>query len=118
MRHRLVLSHIPFTQIDEAPFDVEQEIYARWVEWLNAHVRPEALLSGHKHQTYVTLPGGARDAYGMTFPTVVGSETAPKEGYFAGCGVILDGEHITVVFNDGDGVKEEIALPPTARPRA
>lgn len=118
VRHRIVLSHIPFTQSFEPPFNIEQDTYGEWTRLLGAHVRPEALLSGHKHQLYITEPGGTRDAYGMTFPTVVGSEVRPAEKYFAGCGLLLDENGLHVVFNDGDGVKEEIALPPTARPRA
>ena len=107
VEHRIVISHVPFTQIDEAPFDIEQDLYDKWVELLNKHIQPELLLSGHIHMAYITEPHGERDAYGMTFPTVVGSEVRAHEPYFAGCGILWQRNGIRVVFNDQTRILKE-----------
>lgn len=110
VKHRIVLSHVPFTQIDEEPFDIEQDTYRNWVKLLNEQIRPEVLLSGHKHQMYITMPNDPRDAYGMTFPTVVGSEPRAKDHYYAGCGIVWQKDQIKIVFNDGDRILKETIL--------
>ena len=103
VRHKIVLSHVPFTQSFAPPFNIEQDTYALWMRLLGEQIKPEALLCGHVHKTYITEPGGERDAYGMAFPTVVGSEARPKE-YFAGCGLLFDTDGLRVVFNDGEKI--------------
>lgn len=110
VEHRIVVSHVPFTQIDRDPFDIEQETYGNWVKLLNEKVDPELLLSGHVHRAYITQPGGERDAYGMTFPTVVGSEVRTKDKYFAGCGILWEKGAIRAVLNDRNEILKEIVL--------
>ena len=110
VEHRVVVSHVPFTQIDHDPFDIEQETYGKWVRLLNEKTKPEVLLSGHVHRAYVTQPNGERDAYGMTFPTVVGSEVRTKDRYFAGCGILLEQSGIRAIFNDRTEILKEISL--------
>ena len=110
VEHRIVVSHVPFTQIDHDPFDIEQEIYGKWVRLLNEQVKPEVLLSGHIHKAYVTQPNGERDAYGMTFPTVVGSEVRTKDNYFAGCGILWEAGTVRTVFNDRNEILKKIEL--------
>ena len=109
VEHRVVISHVPFTQIIDPPFDIEQDLYGGWVKLLNENVKPELLLSGHMHQTYITKPNGEKDAYGMTFPTVVGSQVRTKDLYFVGCGILLEKGTIRIVFNDPNEIlKDEI----------
>ena len=110
VKHRIVLSHVPFTQIDAEPFDIEQSTYTEWVKVLNKQIRPEVLLSGHIHKAYVTNPGDRRDAYGMTFPTVVGSEVRANERYFVGCGIVWQQNETKIVINDSDRILNEITL--------
>ena len=102
VEHRIVISHVPFSEIIRPPFDIEQEIYGGWVKLLNDQVKPELLLSGHIHRAYITNPGDERDSYGMNFTTVVGSEVDSKEPRFIGCGLLWEGGEVTVVFNDRD----------------
>ncbi len=108
--HRIVISHVPFTQIDRDPFNIEQETYGKWTRLLNRSVRPQALLSGHIHRAYITEPGGERDAYRMTFPTVVGSIAHLKEEYFAGCGILFDRDTVRIVINDSNQIINETIL--------
>ena len=109
VEHRVVISHVPFTQISQEPFDIEQDLYAEWVKLLNENVKPEVLLSGHVHWAYITKPKDERDAYGMTFPTVVGSQVRTKDLNFVGCGIIMEKGTIRIVFNDSNEIlKDEI----------
>ena len=108
--HRIVISHVPFTEIDHDPFDIEQDIYGEWVKILNENVKPELLLSGHVHRAYVTKSGEERDAYGMTFPTVVGSEVRTNESYFAGCGILWEKGTVRSVLNDQTEILKETIL--------
>lgn len=110
VEHRVVISHVPFTQNFAEPFDIERETYAKWVRLLNAHIRPGVLLSGHVHQMYIADPNGGRDAYGMTFPAVAGSKVNGKEHYFAGCGIVWENGGIRVVFNDRNEILGERML--------
>ena len=110
VEYRIVLSHIPFTERFSAPFNIEEELYAGWVRRLNETVRPHLLLSGHIHAAYLTLPGQEKDAYGMNFPTVVGSRVNKKEGVFAGCGVIFGGGSVRILFTDADRVLADMTL--------
>ena len=110
VEHRIVVSHVPFTEIDHDPFDIEQETYGKWVRLLGEKIKPEVLLSGHVHRAYITQPNGERDAYGMTFPTVVGSEVRTKDKYFAGCGIVWEKGTVRAVLNDQTQILKEIAL--------
>ena len=110
VEHRLVISHVPFTEISHPPFDIEQELYGTWVKLLNEQIKPELLLSGHVHNAYITNPGDGKDAYGMNFPTVVGSEMIKKELGYTGCGLILEGGEATVVLNDLSEIRSQTVL--------
>lgn len=101
---------MPFTQIERAPFDIEQDTYRRWVQLLNDRIQPEFLLSGHIHQAYITRPGDARDAYGMRFPTVVGFEVRGKDHAFFGCGILWENGTVRVIFNGQETVTEDTVL--------
>ena len=100
VKHRIVIAHNPFTMKFPEPFNIEEELYAEWVDLLNKNVKPTLLLSGHKHYAKVVNPGDADDGYGQSFPTVIGSVKDHKTGYFAGCGLVLDREQISVVVTD------------------
>ena len=100
VKYRLVIAHNPFTMKFPEPFNIEEELYGDWVRLLNESVKPTLLLSGHKHYAKVVNPGDADDGYGQSFPTVIGSVKDHKTGYFAGCGLVLDGEQINVVMTD------------------
>ncbi len=107
VEHRIVISHVPFTRIENPPFDIEQKTYGEWVKLLNEHVQPEVLLSGHLHRMFVTEPGEERDAYGMKFSTVVGSEVRPNESHFSGCGILWEKDCTTVMLNGQEHLIEK-----------
>ena len=93
---------MPFTQKYPYPFNIEEDTYAYWTKVLREEIKPDVLLCGHIHSLYITAPGGEKDAYGQTWPTVVASKPDKKVNYFAGGALIFDSENITAVFCDGE----------------
>lgn len=115
VKHKLIVCHIPFTNIANHPFDIEQELYGEWTRMLRESVKPDLMLYGHEHVTEICPVGGPRDKQGQPCVAIIGSKpTLPKEGReeaFAGCGLVLDGEKIRVIFNHSDGsVLQDITL--------
>lgn len=120
VKYKLVISHVPFSYKLHPPFDIEQEIYTEWCRLLREHVKPDLMLSGHLHATFVSLPGDEKyDSYGQPCPVVVGA--IPKHGdkekgieeSFVGCALTLDAGSCEIVFGDDKGAvsnKEVIVL--------
>ena len=100
---RLVVCHVPFSQVLEAPFDIEQDTYREWCRLLREQVRPHLMLCGHIHDLYVTQPGEGRDHLGQPCPVVVGSRPGPGPDRFIGTEVTLEPDGRAVVeFVDQD----------------
>ena len=105
--HRVVIAHMPFTMKFSPPFNIEEDLYGHWTHLIGERIRPDALISGHTHKLSITRPGGERDAYGQSFPTVVASEPDTKGGKFIGGGFIFEKNGIRVVFTDENGTVAE-----------
>ena len=110
VEHRIVISHIPFSHIQPAPFDIEQDIYREWTRIMHDEIKPELLLYGHLHQIAIHAQGSEFDSYSLQpCPAIVGSKptlpwTHPEEKCeFIGCAITLDGNQKTIVFNDDQG---------------
>ncbi len=69
---KIVLCHVPFAEKSLPPFDIEEDTYREWCRILRESVKPDLMLSGHKHRCYVTLPGEKKDHKGLPCPSVVG----------------------------------------------
>jgi len=110
VEHRIIISHIPFTYINEEPFDIEKELYKEWVILINEHIKPEYMLSGHLHIVDIDKPDSERDSFGMNFPVIVGSKIDFETKYFIGCGLICSKEGTTVIFNDHNKIISEEQL--------
>ena len=100
VKHRMVISHIPFTLIKAHPFDIEQELYNQWVHMIGEHIKPNMLLAGHMHCLKIIRPGDEQDAYGQSFSTVLGATIKKKDPYFAGTGLEMEQGKITVTYTD------------------
>lgn len=98
---RLVIVHSPFTTQFEPPFNIEEELYARWAQLLPEHVRPDVMLCGHMHRMGIYPKGCAFDHLGQPCTVVVGGR--PANGCYAGAGFTFRKDAIDVVFNDSDG---------------
>ena len=73
VKTRLVVSHVPFSERNRAPFDIEEETYTEWCRLLREYVKPDAMICGHVHHAYVTEIGDEFDAFGQPCAVVVGS---------------------------------------------
>lgn len=103
--HKIIVSHVPFTEKFAPPFDIEEELYRYWAKLLRESVKPELMICGHKHCQEISEVGGENDTYGQ--PCVIATGTKPYETdgvrCFAGSGFIFSPDEITVVFNNSEG---------------
>lgn len=98
-RHRIAVCHVPFSMVQDPPFDIEQDVYRDWVRLLN-DMEVELLLCGHMHFARTVRPGDEWDAWGQRFTTVIGSGL--EDGVSAGALVEL-GEGVRAAFYDSKG---------------
>ncbi len=105
IRHRLVISHNAFTHRYQPPFDIEQDIFARWSELLRENVKPDVMICGHAHELNIYHPENTDwNTNGSICPVVIGSKIEKQNPvYFAGCGYIFNDDKIEVVFTDCNG---------------
>ena len=105
--HKIVISHIPFTHINEAPFDIEQELYAEWTHLMREYIKPDLLLYGHYHCNKIVKPGDEFDSQGQPCNAVIGAKPIfDKENgnNFIGCAMtLMENGKKRVVFNDNKG---------------
>ncbi len=100
IKHRIIVSHVPFSYIQKPPFDIEQELYCHWTELVSNEIKPDILLYGHTHTCGVHQPGSDFDAYKLqTCPAIVGSQPNHKEQTFIGCAITLSDGEPEIVFN-------------------
>ena len=108
VKYKLVISHIGFAHMAKFPFDIEREIYSEWTRLMRENVKPDLMLHGHYHQTFISPVGSDFDDLGQPCTAIIGSKPInPKasEGRgFIGCAITLrpDGKK-RVVFNDDKG---------------
>ncbi len=114
VEHCLVIAHNPFTYTMEEPFDIEQPLFGYWTKLLREQVKPQAMLCGHIHATFVSMPGSQWDSLGQPCPVIVGSDILRTDGKRTGCvgtALTLDGDTLTVAFTDQERrVLEETQL--------
>ncbi|MCQ2449298.1 MAG: metallophosphoesterase [Clostridia bacterium] len=101
VKYKMVVCHNPFTYIQEAPFDIEKDVFGKWASLLKTDVKPDVMLSGHIHGMFISRENSEYDHLGQPCTVIVGSDI--KENYHAGCGLVLKGGHIESAFVDSDG---------------
>ena len=101
---RLIVSHVPFAYRLEAPFDIEQERYARWCQKAKIF-QPQLMVTGHLHSCWVEKAGGKHDTYGQPCAVVCASQVKCAEEnrmHVAGA-ITLSGNKLTVRYPDDKG---------------
>lgn len=98
---RLIISHIPFTQTDVPPFDIEQQTYGEWTDLLR-RIEPHLMICGHTHVAQLRMPGCDADHLGQPCPVVIASGFDDKS-YWTGCGFTFAKEKTQLVFTDSNG---------------
>ena len=108
--YKLLLSHVPFAQRYEDPFNPEEELYTEWCRLCREDIKPDLWLAGHKHVAEVSRMGGDRDQFGQPCHCVIGSRPDFKENTFICANVILTPDMAKVIFTNekGETVSEEI----------
>ncbi len=94
------ISHIAPTRTVHVPnpkFEIEKDTYTEWNRELE-RLGVKFLLTGHIHKAELVPPNGGNLPH--NYPLIVGSEQ--KNGYFLGCGMIIDREKAEVFFNDAE----------------
>ena len=97
--HRAVIVHIPFMFRQGDPFDIETEIYSKWLELIEK-TRAEVIIAAHEHRYFILRPGDGRLRLAPPCPVVIGSERG--DGYFGGAGITF-GDGIDVKFTTSKG---------------
>ena len=95
---KLVFAHVPFSRRFPHPFNIEEDIYAHWCRLLKDEVKPDLMITGHIHKYSVDKCGGEMDALGQPCTVVVASAPSTKDHFYAGGGIVFDGDKTTVVF--------------------
>lgn len=103
VKYRLLLSHVPFAQKYEDPFNPEQELYTEWCRLCREHIKPEIWLAGHKHVAKISRVGSELDNFGQPCDCVIGSKPDFTSGSFISAHIVLSPKQDTVIFVDDSG---------------
>ncbi len=111
IKYRLVISHVPFATRFPSPFDIEEDTYREWCRMLKESVKPHLMLSGHTHEAVISEIGSEYDDYGQPCTVLVGSimnnHKNGKDVYYAGMGLNLINDKVTVTFNTESEILSE-----------
>ncbi len=108
VRHRVVLSHDPFSVKYEPPFNIEEELYRRLCALLKQHIAPQLMVCGHIHGLAVLEPGCPADHLGQPCRVVIGtdpSHDAQGRPHYIGTGFFFTNDGISFVFIDEAGTE-------------
>ena len=109
-KRKLVLAHVPFSERFRHPFNIEEDTYTYWCRILKDEMKPDLMVAGHIHKSYISRPGCELDAFGQPCTVIVGSSPNTKARTYAGCGIVFDGDKTTVVFSDENKITYEETL--------
>lgn len=98
---KLVISHTPFTEILEPPFDIENDVYNEWCMLMREHIKPDIMICGHIHALKINEPEGEKDHRGQSCRVVIGSDMK-NSNYFAGCGIEFHKDSAVITFTDSN----------------
>ena len=101
-KHKVVVSHIPFTFMKKEKFYIEREFYADWAKLLKDTVKSEVMICGHEHELEILEPGGERDLLGHPYTVVVGGDIKSQPPtyeiiYYAGTGFVCGEKSVAAV---------------------
>lgn len=102
VKHKLIVSHNPFTYQLDPPFNIEKALYTRWAKLIKEHIVPDLMLCGHLHRTAVVEVGSEMDNLGQPCKMVIGSDVGSSN--HIGCGIVL-GERGNVQIDFFEGTE-------------
>lgn len=109
VKHRLIVSHIPVSYRDrgecknERPFDIENELYTKWVDRVNASVKPELYIAGHLHRSELWATDSEKNARNIRCPVLIaGVPIHGRKRNCCGAAVSCFDDHLEILFTDKD----------------
>ena len=103
VKTKLVISHVPFTEKHNPPFDIEEDTYTIWAKLIKKYIKPNLMICGHTHKNEIRPVGHQRDNFGQPCTVVVGSGKTSAVDYIIGTGFEFKGNKIEVTFTDSEG---------------
>ncbi len=100
---RLIISHTPFTQKRQPPFNIEEERYAEWASLIHENIKPSLMICGHMHKTEIRPIGCETDNLGQPCTVIIGSRPRIKENGFDGSGFVFKNSCAEVIFTSSEG---------------
>ena len=102
VENRIVICHNPFTHTPPPPFDIEIEVFSEWARLLRENVKPQIMMCGHTHKSYVTPVGGDLDHKGQPCPVIVASEVSADGTEYIGGAIEITKDLCNVKFINQD----------------
>lgn len=106
VKYKIIISHNPFSEQLQPPFNIESEIYSEWCKLLKEYVKPNIMMCGHFHRLSVNEIGGHKDHLGQPCRVVVGTKPYrdnEQQKHFIGTGFFFNNGNIDFVFTDDSG---------------
>jgi predicted phosphodiesterase len=100
VKTRLVISHVPFTEKHEEPFDIEEDTYALWAKLIKENIKPDLMICGHTHINEIRPLGHERDNFGQPCTLVVAA--GKKADVITGTGFEFKENEIEVTFTNSN----------------
>ena len=110
VKYRLVISHVPFTTPKKEKFNIETELFGEWSRIIKVNIKPQLMLCGHEHKTYISYPGDEHDALGHPCPVLIGSDVSYEGEFYTGMAVTLNENAADVTFNSNYEIIEEFKV--------
>ena len=107
IKYRFIISHVPFTTPKNEPFNIESDLFKKWSQLLKDHVKPQLMICGHEHKTYISYPGDEQDALGHPCTVLIGSDVDYEGAYYTGTGLTVNESGANVIFNTNHEILEE-----------
>lgn len=115
IKHRIVISHIPFMRKSVPPFDIEEDLYREWCACLKDYIKPNLAICGHEHKIDFGMPHKSNK---YPCPVIVGTKPVVlseenQEFSYIGTGIKFLEEKIEVTCNDNSGnvvLSQEITI--------
>lgn len=110
VKTRLVISHVPFTEKHEEPFNIEEDTYTLWAKLIKENIKPDLMICGHTHINEIRPIGHERDNFVQPCPLVVASGKYGSVIVGTGFEFKEDGIEVTFTNSEGEILQKELLI--------
>lgn len=103
---KLVIAHMPFSQKDNPPFDIEEERYREWCQILRDEIKPDFMICGHTHEAEIRPIGSKHDTYGQPCTVVIGAGYDDR-GNWGGYGFCFNEDKAEIIYTNCERKKQK-----------